>query len=377
METDGPRLAEPGEFDDIAGLLNRCFGFDVPPRMPHCFDPDRLERHAVVVANGEVVSHVACVPAELVAGDAGIDCYGIAGVATDTAHRGKGYMDDLLGFWLERLEDRGAPLAELEGDRRRYGRYGWENAGREYRYEITGRSFAGAHDESPPDTVAEYTGTDEQLELIEACHESERFRIARERSDYETLLGQSGLETLCYPDGPAYLSYRGEESPSVLEFGGDEAGVRALLATVLAESVDDRLLLYAHPLHPLNETFRRGADDWTQLPHRKLNVLDLRATLEAFEPLLAERWRRVHGRTRGRVTLGVRGEEGSAVSLSYTPGDVSCRPFEGDPEISLSRTEMAQLLFGFPDQWRSRKRRDPLLSTTLPLDYYFWETETI
>lgn len=377
MTVEGPRTAVAEEFDDVVELVDRCFGFDdvsVTARMPHCFDAERTDRHAVVVVDGEIVSHVACTPVRLVAGPAEVECCGIAGVATDEDHRGNGYMDDLLAFWLERLAEREIPLAELEGDRIRYGRYGWENAGREYRYSITSRSLP----DRPPDegAIERYDGSARQLEEIERLHETERFRVRRDRRAYETVLEQAGLETVLRSgDEPAYACYRRRETAPVLEFGGTEPGVRSLLARVLDAPTVEDLTVYAHPRHPSNGLFRRISADWSMIPHRKLNVLDLRATLEAFEPLVTERWRRARTRLEGSVVLGI--EDKPAAELSYDPSGVTVRSVDRDPDVSLTRLEAVRFLFGFPDQWREVRRRDPLLEAAFPLEYYFWETETI
>lgn len=361
-------------------LAERCFGFErggLERRMPHCFDESRPERHAIIKRDGAVVSHVACVPATLRAGGATVECPGIAGVATDPDHRGVGYMKRLIGFWIDRLESRNVPLMELEGDRPGYRRFGWENAGREDRYRITDRSFTAAPIGSAE--VQRYRGPAD-LEPILEIHEGERYRVVRSRRRYERLLDQQGLETLIVGgDRPAYLSYRRSDPASVLEFGGSREGVTALLAAVLESTPE--LEVYTHPHHPLVPLFCEVAADWRTAPHRKLNVLDLPGTLEAYEPLLADRWSTAAaglGSPTGSVTLAVNEPPTTeAATVAYDGADVRVERTTRKPDVTLDRPTMTRLLFGSPDAcWQVRRSR-PFLRAVLPLEYYFWRTETI
>lgn len=382
---EGPRLIRQEEFQESMDLVNRCFGFKrggLEARMPHCFDESHPERHAIIKRDGAVVSHAVCVPAELRAGDARIDCHGIAGVATDPDHRGNGHMTQLLEFWLEQLDDRDIPLAELEGDRVRYGRFGWENAGREREYQITRRSFGGEQTHS--EHGRSYWGATD-IPLIRSLHESEQFRVQRDRRRYECLLDQTDLETLIYEgDRPAYLCYRGEGPTSVLEFGGSRVGVATLLDSVLETSGD--VHLYTHPRHPLVSLFREVAGDWKLRPHRKLNVLDVATTLDSYRPLLEDRWSSVCSALTGgsgAVSIGIAGDRGytdsgQAALVRYEDdGTVTVERTDTDPDVTAGRRKITRLLFGTADDCQCIKRAHQFLAAVLPLGYYFWQTETI
>ncbi|MCL7417755.1 MAG: GNAT family N-acetyltransferase [Halalkalicoccus sp.] len=375
-------------------LTERCFGSDpggLEARMPHCFDDEHPARHAIVKVDGKVVSHVVCVPAELWAGDARVDCHGIAGVATDPAHRGNGYMHQLLEFWLNRLDDRDVPIAELEGDRVRYGRYGWENAGREELYRITRRSFTAGRgaSEDGANAIRRYRGAAD-IETIQDVHGTERYRVSRDRRRYERLLEQTGLETLVF-DGSqsAYLCYRGEDPASVLEFGGSREGVAALLECAL--DATGEIAVYTHPHHPLTDLFRELAAGWECHPHRKLNVLDFPATIDAYRPLFEERWARTvdaFGSVADAVTLGMTSSSDrladdtadtptQSVTVAYDASGVSVERTDREPDVTFDRRGAVGFLFGSRDSCRSLKRIDPFLDAVLPLEYYFWQTETI
>jgi predicted acetyltransferase len=140
-DADSPRLACDDEFSEILELCDRCFRKErggMAARVPFAYDPDCPEHHAVIRQDGRVVAHAAAVPQTLAVGGSEVACPGIGGIATDPRYRGNGHMSALLEFWLDELD---APLVELGGDRQRYGHFGWENGGREFRYRISHRSL--------------------------------------------------------------------------------------------------------------------------------------------------------------------------------------------------------------------------------------------
>lgn len=73
----------------------------------------------VVTVGDEIATHAVRISAELV-----------AGVATHPDHRENGYRTRVLEFCLADLAADGVPIAELEGYRPGYARFGFEDAGR-------------------------------------------------------------------------------------------------------------------------------------------------------------------------------------------------------------------------------------------------------
>ncbi|MFU8868945.1 GNAT family N-acetyltransferase [Natronococcus sp.] len=380
-DAESPRLATEDDFPEMTALLDRYFAYErygMAARLPFCYDSERSDRHAVIETDGEIVSHIAAVPQTLVVGGDTVECWGIGGVATDKRYRGDGYMSQLLEFWFDRMDDAGVPLSELSGNRQRYNHFGYENAGAELRYTISERSFAGTP-EAVADAVAVYEGGDDRLEVLRELHGREPYRVRRDRKRSRITFGQRGLETLVYEgaDGPAYLSLtRESRSRTIEEFGGSERGVETLLGHVLAMYDLNDLTARVHPRHPLDEVFHRHSRFWQQRPHRKLNVRDLPALLEAFESQLERRWLD-RGRTeRGDVTLALEDSD-AAVRLSYGPDRVTVERVTGEPDVALDRLSMTALLFGFHDRQREVRRRDPFLEAMLPLQFYIWPTEHV
>jgi hypothetical protein len=199
---------------------------------------------------------------------------------------------------------------------------------------------------------------------------------------YATLLNQRGYRTLLYEgsDDEAYLTVSDSRTPSrfaadgrvVVEYGGTETGVKALLGYVLSIYDQSSLTLYAHPSHPMTQAFIDQSNDWRLLTHRMVNIHDLETVLSGFTEQLSSRWRAAPATASGTVTLAVKG--GETVRLSYDAGSVTVEATEGPADIYLDQREMTRLLFGFGER-QTVGQQDPLLQSVLPLEFYLWRSE--
>ena len=379
---EGPRLATEEDFPDILDLVDRCFGRrdgGMGDEWAHCYDEMKPEEHAIIKRDGRLVSNIGCIRQTLKIGDSELEAAGITAVSTDPRYRGNGYMTQLLEFWLDRMDDLGIPLSELAGSRKRYGRFGWDNAGRDRRYRITERSF-----QNPPNRdehIRRYDGSEVLFGLVQDLYESQRFFVVRDEESFRTHLGRSNLETVVYTESgeESYLTFtRNERDGWIYEAVGTERGVRALLAYTFRTfgSGLNSLRTRLHPSDPLNDFFGSWevSNHWETSVHRKVNVRDLPAVLDAFTGQITDRWRRI-GMGEATVTVGidedddaaeiVAGEDGAAVSRVTTR-----------PEIELNRREAARLLFGYPETV-SAYDGHPLLDAVLPLEFFIPRTDQV
>ncbi len=386
---DGPRLARRDEYPEILDLVDRCFQRPdgvMEAEWAHCYDESQPEQHAIIKRDGRVVANVGCVFDTLIVGDAELPSAGITGVATDFRHRGEGYMSQLLEFWLDRMDERGVVLSELGGDRKRYGRFGWEVAGRDRYYRITDRSFVDRPDRdedvahsSRDEYVERYDGSDEAIAFVTELYRTKRLRVKRDRDAFRTRLGRSNLETVTYTESgaEAYLTFsRGHRGGWIYEVAGSERGVRVLLAHVFDVFGPETLRCRLHPSDPLNALF--GAPDvssrWRTVPHRSVNIRDLPALLEAFSGQLARRWNRIGGEA-GTLVLGIASED-NPVAMVWSDDGVTAGPTDDEPDLELDRLAMTRLLFGYPETV-SDYDGHPFLDAVLPLDCYLPRTDQV
>lgn len=380
-DVDGPRLATAEEFPDMMELLDRYFAYSrggMQANLPFAYDPDHADHHALIVDDDRIVSHIGAVPQTLSTGVDGetVECWGIGGVATDRRYRGNGYMSQLLEFWFERMAEAGVPLSDLSGDRQRYGHFGYEMAGSEFRYSLSDRSFDG--EPTASESVVGYE-PDEHLETIHQIHENESYRVVRDLEGSRTVYGQRDLETLLYDDGSdvAYVSLsRESRTRTIQEFGGDPDGLETLLSHLFAVLDLNGLRAHVPPEHPLEPVFAQHSRFWRARPHRKLRICDLHATLEAFAGQLEKRWLE-SGRTEtGSLVLKL-AEDDDATRLTYGPDGVTVEAASDRPDVEHDRMTMASLLFGMPLRCDDLRADDPFLRTALPLRYFIWGTEHV
>lgn len=377
---DGPRLARADELPDIHSLVDRCFNCvsgEMRAINPLCYDESHPERHAIIRRDGDIVSHVACVPETWVVGGDRLRCWGVSGVATDPRHRGNGYMSELIKFWLDRMDDANIPISQLWGDRQRYGRFGWAIGGRECEYDINRRSYP-----DPPDRdehIVHYDGSDEHLAHLDAVHRTTRYHVERDRAVHQNVFGQRGVETFLYvePDKAAYLSFSNDGRTRIVkELGGSDRGVQALLSYLLRAYYTEQIRCYVHPTDDLNETLAAVSSDWRVHTLKKLNVRDLPVVLDAFSEQMSGRWRTSAHSSDGELTLAIR-DSADAATISWMDDQVGVTRTDTEPNLTLNRREMTRFLFDASEHTGRTETPSPFLRAVLPLDFYIWRTEYV
>ena len=144
----GPMRASLDDFDSIIELVDECFSHDrdsggMLARWPHCYIPQHEKiRNCLIFKDGsKVVSLVEYVDQIVLVNESEIKVAGITAIATWPTYRGRGFMTKLLKHCIPLMREEGYAFSDLGGDRQRYGRFGWENGGREWRFRITPRSL--------------------------------------------------------------------------------------------------------------------------------------------------------------------------------------------------------------------------------------------
>ena len=121
-QIDGPRPARAAELPEILDLLNRVFrpGPACQPTMqqefPLLLAPENTNHLFIVRADGQVVSHVGVLRQDMVAGGIHLPVACVGSVATDPAHRGRGYASRLLDSATERARRDGCVLMAISGN---------------------------------------------------------------------------------------------------------------------------------------------------------------------------------------------------------------------------------------------------------------------
>ena len=375
-DVEGPRLATADDFPGILDLVDRCFSHPDGGMLAHwchVYDIEQPERHAVVCADGEVVSHISIVEDELVIGDDTITCWGFTGVGTDPRYRGRGFMSDILDLLVERMADHEIPLAKLGGDRIRYGRWGWERGGPERRYRITDRYLDVGDGENL--TLHRYQESADEIDLFDRLYREKRYRVQRDREHWRTVLNRQQFTTL-YTDAPGTTAYavftRGRENrrrSTVTEMAGDEAGLRAILHHIVTVFGNNTISVRAHPSDPLNAFLAKPdvCGSWDTGTNRSLRLNCLPDVITAYQSEMTQSCR-AYPVESSSATLAIE-EDDDPITVEWDGEDVTVERTDASPDIRLDRMAMTRLLF-----WDGRTvdgyDRHPLVEAITPLQYW-------
>jgi predicted acetyltransferase len=277
---------------------------------------------------------------------------GIGGVACLPASRGKGYAGACLKFSLERMRETGHIVSTLfPFSFEYYRRFGWEWVGVKRTYSLPTRILK---PESETEHVRAAMPADRPAiaEVYRRCAAQYRGMVVRNEKGWNAVLNdRKDRFTYAYlyahgGEAEGYLTYRGgtEEKTSLREFIClTPRAQRGLVG-----------LLRRHEMQIQNFSWSAPDNDrlWLNLPHyieTKLNpttqarVVDVPAALRAWRP---------NGERRGGVTLAVQDEAApwntGAWRVEFEGGEVSVRPTQDAPHVSLDIQAFSQAYFGTP-----------------------------
>ncbi len=386
---DGPFRASLIDFDSIVELTDECFPHDrdsggMLARWPHCFLPkaEKMKNCLVMKDGSKVASLVEYVDQTVLVEGGNLKVAGITNVSTSPSYRRLGLMTKLLKHCISLMQEEGYAFSDLKGDRQRYGRFGWENAGRQWRFDISRRSLnvVGA---STSHEVNPYSGSPNEIDAIIAIHEREAMGVKRTRSLYEMLLGRKGKQVWLAQSNEGIDAYviaePREREQEIVEFGGDAEGVRAILVQLI-ENLGSEILHVNSPWsHPLNTLFFSVSARWHVTCQGMIKIIDLEATLRGFAHQLGQRYRELGFLGSRTVALAIEGTE-QRVEIEFSPEGVSVKKASRFTKpLALSNRQMVRLIFGpgAPSSVFSLPLDARFLESLLPVNFYIWENESV
>ncbi|HNQ35797.1 MAG TPA: GNAT family N-acetyltransferase, partial [bacterium] len=229
-----------------------------------------------------IVGLVRIFPLDLRQGPVRLKAAGIGGVATRPELRGRGFMTRLMERALERMRGDGYPVSVLWGDRFRYRRFGYEQAGRTLSLRLTARSLKAAG--VTPAPVRRYLGEPGWLDQVRAAYEKHPFRLRRRPGDYRLIFEKPGLFLFGGGRGQdfGYLAVTGRGAWQPVEFGGRPETVLAVAAGVMERLGTDSLTFSMAAGSDGIEAFQSVAAGWSLSSELMAAVLDLEKTLAIF-----------------------------------------------------------------------------------------------
>lgn len=385
----GPQRASLEDFDSILELANECFTQDrdregMLARWPHCYirDADFIKNCIIMKDDAKVVSLVEYVDQTVMVKDAEIKVAGITAVSTWPTYRNRGFMTELLKRCILLMEEEGYAFSDLGGDRQRYGRFGWENGGRAWRFDISKRSLNTVrHPEGFE--VMPYKASGEQIAAIMAIHEQEPLRMKRSRSLYEILLGRAGKQVWLAGNPEGILAYviteQEEGQQIIMEFGGKAECIQSILAYFMDALGSQYIHIRSPWTHPINKLLFSISSGWNLGTIRMIKIMDIEKTMQGFAYQIGEKYRALEIGKQQSINLGISctnqqveiqlGPEGANVQESSSSRDM----------LELSERDTVRFIFGpgIPSTVIELPENLKFLDFLFPVDFYLWPNETV
>ena len=326
--------ARASDHDELLAYLLDAFKTNDPnhpafdalyPDLFHATD-SAMTRHRIIREDGKIRACVGWYPMRVAMGEITVDVFGIGQVSCAPSLRGGGRMTNLLEDVCARMDKSGAALSWLGGRRDRYAHFGWESAGSNFHSWLDSRSVG-----EPP---AGWT-----VKQIDPAATPAAWSIRERAAVREKITRPLWLERMMRGGKPhrVFLAWRGdrktpdamcvaqaEGSNDLLEWAGDNDGIRAILAHILKTQNHISVTYAPKSADPAAELFWNSASG-NSASLSSLRILDLDVLLKSYEPWILKRK-----------------PASAAVKLAITSG----APVISNTALALDRLTMTRLLFG-------------------------------
>lgn len=377
MPLSAPRKARVSEYDELIAFLNRIFNIRMDLEYCHIYKPTAkdMANNIVVVEDGRIISCVGIFPMTFVCGEVRLSVGGIGGVSTDPQYRGRGLMTEILNKAISMMERRNYDISILWGERLRYGRFGWENAGRHYTFNIDRRHVVPGKPEGAEIRPLSKAGDD--LRRIAQLYEQWELRVHRTPAKLKSVFSRDTYETWVWRKGKAlaYTTIKGTgKDRELIEFGGDLGGLDDLLS-FLFEKHELENLRGTIPVSrsPYVRFIVDHSSEWgvrfsRQARAGMVKILNLKSVLQKFARQIGRKCQGLG--VKGSLTLEMT-DSGQFATLHFGRS-VTVSERKMKPVLSLSDREMVRLIFGtIPPSHSLRLGKSlPYLDGIFPLDFY-------
>ena len=283
--------------------------------------------HRIIRENGKIRACVGRYPMDVRIGACRVRVYGIGQVSCAPELRGGGRMTALLNDVCAEMDASDAGLAWLSGWRPRYATFGWEAVGTNLNSYIDKKTLP----EAPSGwSVAELDAS--QLETLDALSRSASVldetsaqtrteRMMRGGKCHRVFKASRGAEV------KAMCVMQAGEGADLLEWAGDNDGIRAIIAHVL--KTQKGVSVTYSPIDCAARMFWDLASGFNA-SLTMLRICNFKALMKSYAPILEKRIPAGKG-----ITLTIR-ENNARASIGAPGGDA----------LTLGRLEMTRLLFG-------------------------------
>ena len=363
---------------ELITFLNTVFGagnpFDFEKLLPKLYleKYDPCSTNEVIRVDGELVAAVGAFDAVMKVGDQTLNYTGIGNVAVSADARGKGHMIQCLNKVLQDKVDAGRDFAVLGGQRQRYGYFGFDFFGVEYKATISRTNLRHVFGNQPLQKleIRELKEENTQyLDVIYELHSKRALRTLRTREElFDILRSWEMVPKVILKDEVCIGYYTGEYQELTLvskEYIHDV--IRTWLLT--EEEIEIPIPMWNQELlDAVNELYEYLDVSACEM----INVFNYKRTLEAFLKLKIAR----EGLADGVEEFFIHGYTGDCrLKIVVKDNHVSVEESEGKEGIELTHKDAIEIFFGLNSTKRNRLK--PAIRSWFPLPIYIEQADQV
>ncbi len=337
-------------YADFIDLINLVFS---QAHMPHDFEAilpklydgsaEVCAQHTVVMRDdGKLVSSIGNFPIPMYIGDTPINCYGIGGVATHIKETGMSHMKAIMTEIDTFYKENNVALSILGGERKRYGRYGFEKAGTSLNYRLTKKNMRdiNAMTNNVSLTFAEVTADDaDALAFIAKLYDAQPYRFVRPaQKQYAILRTWGAVPYVAKSADGAYAGYMVIGSRHISEiYAVDVTHMAAMIASWIAMHGEVDVTLPPWRMDYIR-CIGRFAEGWEASTSYNWRIIDWERVIGALLKLKAT----MVSLPDGEVRIGIEGY--GTLHMSVHGSDVRCAKTDDTPQITMDPLTATRLL---------------------------------
>ena len=373
---------------ELIKMLDEVFFADDPPEtrtnfmelLPKLYKKqyNPAASNVVVKENGVLKAAVGGYASEVSAAGRRLRVYGIGNVAVSKDSRRKGYMIDCMNMALDIMKKEDFDYSLLDGQRQRYGFFGFEPAGCACNFRINAgniRRILGA-DAKSPFTAREITESDgEIIKKIKALNESLPFYPVRSEKSYlDIIRNWSGIPYAVF-EGELFKGYFvAHKSGSLLEIKATDTSDMLGIVMCAMDVIGKDSVSFTLPQFDTQacEYMAKICDGMSLCNVEKLNILNYGRFIDAFLAVKAQRMKLCPGSVK-LLIHGCKRDENLLVSVSGS--EVSVTEIDGEPDVELSHGDAIRFLTGLVSE--QRFSLPSFAQNWFPLDFYSYSLDNV
>ncbi len=333
------------DFDELIAFLARAFAKPEPDwfvtNMGNVYQPTDAMMHnkLAIRRDGRIVAALGVFPIIWHIGQATLRIAGISGVACDPDCRGSGFMGALMDEAMRIMPEEKYPVAWLDGQRRRYGRWGFERAGTRLHLPVDPATMR-RQSQAAPAVRLEELGKQAALEPLKAMYDAQFCRCQRATELFGTFLRFHRAQPyVAYDSAGELCGYISAAHGEMIDLAARDCQSGVQIAQAAVEKLG-RLNFNMVP-SPLASAVAAFAEDVAVVSSGNWQILDWAGVLQA----LLEVRHATESLPPGEVILGIDGRSEN-VRLRVDASGVLVENTTQAADLKADAQTMTRALFG-------------------------------